>query len=245
MKVKLLFVIGLVFTLSSCSDVGVINEEYGYTLHMDDFDGCDDMIEEVYNDGEYMYYFDCIKSTYYRAENEDGDTFSIYELIQDELLTIDEVYDLFKGELIRREITAGDFNFDDRPDYSSLHNTIYYVNELGDRIVITDPSIDNEDLLIENYQLVGLIVDTYIYYHDDFDICTDDVVVRTSELGNGFILSHTGSSTCIPSYILVKNEMIGVISANNTDDFSQFEISPNNFCKVGYCWNNATINTEE
>ena len=104
MKIKLLVIIALVLLLTGCTEK--INEEFGYTLTKINNDECLTALEVVYTDDDYEYSFGCLESDRYIISDEDGNEYSIYDVLDDELLTIEEVYELFNGYLNRIEISS-------------------------------------------------------------------------------------------------------------------------------------------
>ena len=105
-RIGLLFI--LVFLLVGCSLVGssqeLVNEKYGYRVYKEKQYECSEALENVYEDDEYVYYFPCLESQFYVIKNQDDEIFDIYDLIEQELLTIEEIYDLFDGHLPRSPI---------------------------------------------------------------------------------------------------------------------------------------------
>lgn len=105
LKISVLLLVSL-FLLTGCNSQ--TNEAYGYTLTREDIDACATVLEIVYTDDVYEYYFSCSESSRFVIENDSGDTFTIYEILEDDLLTIEELYDLFDGDLLRTKIDSSD-----------------------------------------------------------------------------------------------------------------------------------------
>ena len=102
MKLRFIVAIAFVLLLSGCG-AKLVNKEYGYKLFREDFSGCDDAEEEVYVSGEYYYYFPCLESQHYYIRDEEGNKYTVYEILEEELLTIEQVYNLFDGHIHRYE----------------------------------------------------------------------------------------------------------------------------------------------
>jgi len=103
MKIKLVILMASVLLLVGCSEV--INEEFGYSLTKINDDACATALEVVYTDEQYEYGFGCLESDRYIISDEDGNEYSIYDVIEEELLTIEELFKLFDGHLYRTDRT--------------------------------------------------------------------------------------------------------------------------------------------
>lgn len=114
-RIMLLVVIFFMAFLTGCQEEDRIKQMYGYTLTTNDFEGCDDMVEPIGQDGQYKYYFPCLESQYHIATDVDENSFTAHELYESNLLTLKQIYNLFEGVINRTERTDLILSIDECP----------------------------------------------------------------------------------------------------------------------------------
>ncbi len=160
MKIKLaLIIIISVLLLTGCTKK--INEEIGYALTKINDDECATALEVVYTDEEYEYGFGCLESDRYIISDENGNEYTIYEVIDDGLLTIEEIYELFDGHLYRTEII----------NVSVIESEIKYFDFNTDNLVIANTLVRIDESGYRNWPFDGNpeIVELEIDYTDVLD----------------------------------------------------------------------------
>lgn len=169
MKVRSIIIILVVLLLTGCNEE--INDEFGYTLTKINDDACATMLEVVYTDEEYEYGFGCLESDRYIIKDEEGNEYSIYEVLENELLTIDEVYELFDGHLYRLENVS----------VTTIESEIEYLDFNVENLIISITQISIDEGGYVNWPFDGYpeIIDLEIDYQSIMDEFKD--IIESTE----------------------------------------------------------------
>jgi|GEM_PF-3758487 len=170
--IAIILITSLSLVLSGCSEV--VNEAYGYNLSRESNYSCATAIEEVYQTDGYIYYFGCLESQFYTIADSSGNEYDIYQILEDNLLTIEEIYDLFDGHLSRmknEDIVANspeylDFDIDNMV----ITNLIIRVDDGGFYNWPFESTPENYNLEI-NYSAIMDDIKTIISSVDGARIC--------------------------------------------------------------------------
>lgn len=158
---SILAMVLLVVSLTACSEE-FINEQFGYTVTKRDADkACATALDIVYSDDRYEYYFGCLESDRYIIKDEDGNEFAIKEILEQELLTIGEVYILFDGHLAKMEIDTSAI------EEINLHSSFEYDISTEVTDSIKSDFIIYDELLFGGYIMIDSEIDTSA---EDFNI---------------------------------------------------------------------------
>ena len=90
MKKLIIAFVFLLFIVGCGKKEEVINNKFKI---IDDTEVCAQALEEIYRDEENVYYLSCIKSGNIKIEFEDGKSYSLKEVLEKDILTIDELID--------------------------------------------------------------------------------------------------------------------------------------------------------
>ena len=182
MKMKWIVVVVLVLMFTGCDSEQVVNTRYGYTVYKEDFESCATALEIVGQDGIFEYYFPCLESQYYTVVDEEGNEYSAKELYEQDLLSLQQIYELFDGNINRMErfdvvtsITECPVTIPEEQDVVGMIN--------GYEIIRTNFACEAVvgDVFVDGYYF------GFIYSGCDGDI--DDIGYRARFDGDEFLLS--------------------------------------------------------
>lgn len=103
--VMLLILLVLITACNTDNNRRLINEADGYKAYVQTGYKCAEEIEEIGSLNNNIYFFPCVESIQYTIETNDGSEYSIYQVLEDEHLSLEELYTLLDGKLYKEQLS--------------------------------------------------------------------------------------------------------------------------------------------